>query len=285
MQGFQASFTFKINEIMKRVFKMEMDYETGERPLIVMPENVLEKDYNLEYYYRRRDDFDPDGYDPEDPDTFEFVMYNSDYTTSEDGSDNVYMKIDGKYIKKEEWDDDESFGEFEEWHDGSNWKKTYYTGDYALEIEEVTEEMSPILENLTLVCSDMRDQGETHYYVHQPTGRYFTKEVSYWQGSGRSAYIERDEEDILPDLLTIGMSSNYYALFPTIEEMENPVPVYIENYGELSGRTFIDLAECEDLGRTNGDQGHTDHYKSPDGREFIEYISYWQGSAPRWRFV
>ena len=78
MQGFQASFTFKINEIMKRVFKMEMDYETGERPLIVMPENVLEKDYNLEYYYRRRDDFDPDGYDPEDPDTFEFVMYNSD---------------------------------------------------------------------------------------------------------------------------------------------------------------------------------------------------------------
>lgn len=266
----------------KRIFKLEPDYDTGQRPLVVVPENALENDYSLDGYFYKNSAYDEDEYDSEDHYTHEYVPYDSGDMTSEEGTSNVWELIDGEFSEKDDWELDEPFGLYEQEWDGNNWKNTYYLADY-LDSEEVTDEYREIFNNMVQVCYREHKNGNSTYYAYNE--RYFVKECSYWQGSGRDVYIELDEQEILHKVLIYGLDKDYYEHFPIITEMEEAVPVVYYDEGREYGLQFYDLKKCEDLGRTTNNTSHIDHYRAPDGREFNEYVSYWQGDLIRYEFV
>lgn len=259
---------------------MEPDYETGQRPLVVVPESELYYDYSLDGYYYKNSDYDED--DLEDHYTQKYVPYDSGDMTSQEGTSNVWELIEGEYSEKENWAYDEPFGVYEQEWDGNNWNNTYYLANH-LDSEDVTEEYSEILDNIVQVCYREHQDGNSTYFAYNE--QYFVKECSYWQGSGRDVYIELHEQEILQKVLIIGLDKDYYEHFPLISEMANAVPVLYCDEDREYGLTFYDIKKCEDLGRTTKQTSHIDHYRAPDGQEFNEYVSYWQGSLVRYEFV
>lgn len=261
-----------------RIFQLEPDFETGNRPFVVVPENELHNEYSLDGYYNKNPK-----YDPEDQDTHEYVPFDPSETTANYDSCTVYEEIDGQFSEKKDFEFDEPIGLYETEWDGNNWRNTYYLADY-LDTSEVTQEYGAIFDQMEEVFYREHKDGNSTYYAHNE--RYFVKEVSYWQGSGREVYNELTEDEILRTTLAHGMTKEHYHHFPTIAEMEQAVPVVYYEEGREYGLTFIDLEQCE-VGRTTykmGD-GHIDHYRAPDGREFNEDVSYWQGSVTSWNFV
>lgn len=269
-----------------RIFQSEPDYETGQRNLILIPENKLEKMYSLDGYYYKNNEYNPDEYDPEYEETHEYRPFDSSDVSADFENTEIYELIDGQFQIKEDFEFDEPIGEYEEEWTFNGAKYHYYTADWYTGWEEVTDGYADIMSDLTLVATNKGSYGETEYYINKNSDRYFAKHISYMQGNGRDTYTEMDEDDFLHSVLRLGLDSEHYENFPSIAGMKNPVQVvqYTEN-SSIYDVNYYDLDKCEDNGRTSLKDGHNDFYISPDGREFVNKVSYWQGSVDSWEFV
>lgn len=264
---------------MNRVFQSE----TGERNLILIPDEKLEKMYSLDGYYYKNHDYDPEEYDEEYTETHEYIPFDSSDVLADFQNTEKYELIDGQFEVKEDFELDEPIGLYEEEWTPNGAKYHYYTADWYTGWEDVTDEYAEIMSDLTLVATRKGAYGENEYYVNKD--RYFSKHISYMQGAGRDTYTEMDEDEFLHSVLRLGLDKEHYENFPSIAGMSNPVQVvqYRED-GSFFDVNYYDLAECEDVGRTVLKDGHNDFYVSPDDREFVNRVSYWAGSLDAWEF-
>lgn len=269
-----------------KVFQSEPDIDTDNRNLILIPENKLENMYSLDGLYYKNHDYDPDEYDEEYEETHEFIPFESSDVSADFENTEKYELIDGNFEIKEDFEFDEPVGLYEEEWTSNGAKYHYYTADWYTGWTDVTDEYADILSDLTLVATDKGSFGEAEYYINKANNRYFVKNISYMQGSGRNTYTEMDEDEFLHSVLRLGLDEGHYENFPSIAGMKSPVQVvqYREDQS-IFDVNYYDLDQCQDNGRTSFKDGHNDYYTSPDGREFVNKVSFWAGSKDSWEFV
>lgn len=269
-----------------RIFQSEPDMDTGDSNLILIPENKLEKMYSLDGYYYKNHDYDPDEYDEEYEETHEYRPFDSSDVSADYKNTEIYELFDGIFEIKEDFQFDEAIAEYEEEWTPNGAKYHYYVADWDTGWTEVTDEYQETMSDLTLVGTNKGSYGENEFYINKVHDRYFAKHISYMQGAGRDTYTEMDEDEFLHSVLHNGLEKEHYEDFPSITGMTNPVQVvqYREDQSFFDVN-YYDLNQCKDNGRTMLKDGHNDYYTSPDGREFVNKVSYWAGSKDSWEFV